>query len=182
VNVKYPCCSTLREQIESTLHQTLASPTEGVRHDEHSTEDNGHGRVENRHCTILIDPKGLAGQDEWEKLRVIGMYVRERQVGDAKPTIETSYFIGSKVTSAKNYLKALRNHWGIENNLHWQLDVTFGEDANRVTKRSGGTGAQVGADDVKATSLEKKPCLQTGGCRIRPAISRRRAVCQRKCR
>jgi predicted transposase YbfD/YdcC len=128
---------TLREQIESTLHQTLASNREDVRHDEHSTADKGHGRVENRHCTILIDPKGLAGQDEWEKLRVIGMYVRERQVGNAKPTIETSYFIGSKVTSAKNYLKALRNHWGIENNLHWQLDVTFGEDANRVTKRSG---------------------------------------------
>lgn len=89
---------TLREQIETTLRDTLASNMKGVQHDECSSEDKGHGRVENRHCTIVIDPKGLVGQKEWENLRVIGMYVRERQVGTTKPTIETSYFIGSKVT------------------------------------------------------------------------------------
>jgi hypothetical protein len=50
---------------------------------------------------------------------------------------EVRYIIGSRKTSAKVYGKALRNHWGIENALHWQLDVTFGEDDNRVTKRNG---------------------------------------------
>ena len=76
-------------------------------------------------------------QEEWEKLRVVGMCVRERQVGKAEPTLEASYFIGSKVMSAKAYGKAMRHHWRIENNLHWQLDVSFAEDANRVTKRNG---------------------------------------------
>ena len=53
-------------------------------------------------------------------------------------TEELRYFIGSKQASAKVYGQALRGHWGIENSLHWQLDVTFDEDRNRVSKRNGG--------------------------------------------
>ena len=48
------------------------------------------------------------------------------------------YFIGSKRCSVRRYGKVLRNHWGIENNLHWQMDVTFGEDASRIQNRHGG--------------------------------------------
>jgi predicted transposase YbfD/YdcC len=50
-------------------------------------------------------------------------------------TTETRYFIGSRKASAKVYGRTLRRHWSIENNLHWQLDVSFGEDNNRVSKR-----------------------------------------------
>ena len=49
--------------------------------------------------------------------------------------MEVRYFCGSRRASAKVYGEALRNHWGIENNLHWQLDVSFREDENRVSKR-----------------------------------------------
>ena len=52
-------------------------------------------------------------------------------------TTEVCYFIGSRKMAARRYLAALRNHWGIENNLHWQLDVTFHEDASRVENRHG---------------------------------------------
>ena len=52
-------------------------------------------------------------------------------------TGELRYFIGSRKAKAKAYGQALRNHWGIENNLHWQLDVSFNEDKNRVSKRHG---------------------------------------------
>ncbi len=55
-----------------------------------------------------------------------------------KTTCEVRYFIGSKRCSVKRYGKVLRNHWGIENNLHWQMDVTFGEDASRIQNRHGG--------------------------------------------
>ena len=51
--------------------------------------------------------------------------------------METRYFIGSRKASARTYGKVLRDHWRIENTLHWQLDVTFGEDRNRVTRRNG---------------------------------------------
>jgi predicted transposase YbfD/YdcC len=83
----------------------------------------------------LIDPPGLRQQELWADLRVIGMCVSERTVTGQETTAETRYFIGSRKASAKVYVRALRGHWGIENNLHWQLDVSFGEDKNRVSKR-----------------------------------------------
>jgi predicted transposase YbfD/YdcC len=127
----------LLEDIQNAVGQVLEGDAGDIRHEDYATEDRGHGRVEKRHYTILIDPKGIRHHDEWEKLRVVGICVRERQVGNAEPTLEASYFIGSKVMIAKSYANVLRNHWGIENNLHWQLDVSFAEDDNRVTKRNG---------------------------------------------
>lgn len=128
---------TLLAEIKEKIHQALESDFKGVQYDQHTTEERGHGRTEKRHFTILIDPVGIRQQAEWEKLRVVGMCARERQVGTKAATTEVSFFIGSKVMSAKSYTKVLRNHWGIENNLHWQLDVSFAEDNNRVSKRNG---------------------------------------------
>jgi predicted transposase YbfD/YdcC len=127
----------LMADIQALLEKELANNFEGFCQT-HSTSDKGHGRLEKRHYTILKNPQGIRNQEEWTGLKVVGMCVRERQVGKAEPTTEVSYFIGSKLMSAKDYGKALRNHWGIENNLHWQLDVSFAEDDNRVAKRNGG--------------------------------------------
>jgi predicted transposase YbfD/YdcC len=128
---------TLLAEIKAKVLQAVETDFQNVQYDQHTTEERGHGRTEKRHFTILIDPVGLPQQAEWENLRVIGLCARERQVGKEAATTEVSYFIGSKVMSAKSYAKVLRNHWGIENNLHWQLDVSFGEDHNRVSKRNG---------------------------------------------
>ena len=62
------------------------------------------------------------------------MCYSERTV-KGETTSEVRYFIGDKKAGARYYARGLRNHWGIENNLHWQLDVTFWEDNNRVQKR-----------------------------------------------
>jgi predicted transposase YbfD/YdcC len=128
---------TLLAEIKEKVLQAVETDFQDVKHDQYTTEERGHGRTEKRHFTILIDPVGLPQQAEWESLRVIGMCARERQIGSEPAKTEVSYFIGSKVMNAKSYAKVLRNHWGIENNLHWQLDITFGEDANRVSKRNG---------------------------------------------
>lgn len=128
---------SLLAEIKEKMQQALENEFQGIQHDQHTTEERSHGRREKRLFTILIDPVGIPQQAEWKNLRVVGMCVRERQVGTEEAKSEVSFFIGSKVMSAKSYAKVLRNHWGIENNLHWQLDVSFAEDKNRVSKRNG---------------------------------------------
>ena len=65
----------------------------------------------------------------------MGMCLRERTV-NGKTTEEAHYFIGSGRLGAGKAAKALRGHWGIENNLHWQLDVHLGEDKSRIQERN----------------------------------------------
>ena len=102
----------------------------------YTTQESGHGRQERRSYTILRDPKGIRHLEDWAGLCVVGMCTSERTIA-GKTSNEVRYFIGSGRTSAKHYAKVLRNHWRIENTLHWQLDVEFGEDANRVQSRKG---------------------------------------------
>jgi predicted transposase YbfD/YdcC len=126
----------LLEDIQTCLGQVFEDALPGVRHDTHTTTEKGHGRVETRCTTVVFDPPGLRDQDLWPKLCVIGMCRSERTV-NGETSDEVRYFISSKRAGAKDHGEALRNHWGIENNLHWHLDITFGEDASRVQKRGG---------------------------------------------
>ncbi len=103
-------------------------------HDTYTSQERGHGRTEQRSCSILIDPPGFAERVDWPGLRVIGLYYCERRQAGKPVAEELRYFIGSK-PAAQTYGQALRGHWSIENNLHWQLDVSFSEDQNRVRER-----------------------------------------------
>ena len=127
---------SLLADIQNCFVQAVERDFAGLRYDHYETEERGHGRQERRSYEILIDPPPFASQGEWAGLRVIGMCYCEC-VRDGKTTSELRYFIGSRVAKAKVYGSALRNHWRIENNLHWQLDVAFGEDDNRVSRRHG---------------------------------------------
>ncbi len=108
----------------------------GAAGDMYETSERGHGREETRSYFVLPDPEGIRDQGAWAGLKVIGMCLRTR-VANGKRSEEAHYFIGSRVMNAAGYGAGLRGHWGIENHLHWQLDVTFGEDANRVQRRHG---------------------------------------------
>jgi predicted transposase YbfD/YdcC len=102
----------------------------------HTTIDKGHGRLEKRSCTIVEHLAGIADRKLWPGLTTVGMCYRERTVNGETST-ETCYFIGSRRMGARRYAQALRHHWRIENNLHWQLDVSFREDASRIENRHG---------------------------------------------
>ena len=126
----------LLEDIQSCLGAAMETAAVGVLQDSYETQEVGHGRKEKRSYLIVTNPTGIRNQEEWSKLQVVGLCYSEREVA-GKQSEEWHYFIGSRAMSAKQYAAALRGHWGIENNLHWQLDMVFGEDANRVQHRNG---------------------------------------------
>jgi predicted transposase YbfD/YdcC len=125
----------LLTDIENCFEQACETDFVGLDHDTYITQEKGHGRQEERCYTIIRNPRGIRNHDTWRDLCVIGMCGSERTV-NGQTTTEVRYFIGSKKASARYYGKALRHHWGIENNLHWQLDVNFGEDQNRTKERT----------------------------------------------
>jgi predicted transposase YbfD/YdcC len=124
----------LLEDIQAALAQAHESDFAGVAHSIYDSESKGHGRHEKRHVEVLHDVQGIRSKEAWKDLRALGMCFTERTV-KGKTSSEVRYFIGSQKRSARYYALALRQHWGIENNLHWQMDVSFAEDANRTAQR-----------------------------------------------
>jgi predicted transposase YbfD/YdcC len=128
-----------QEHLLADVRQSLVDACEsdfaGLEYDTHETRERGHGREEYRCYSVLHHTAGLRNAKDWAGLTTIGLCYSERTIHGVSSE-EVRYFIGSKRASAKVYGKALRNHWGIENSLHWQLDVTFDEDHNRVSKRT----------------------------------------------
>lgn len=99
-----------------------------------ATHEKAHGRVEERYYTICPVPESLRVEAQrWVHLKAIGMATNVT-LRDGAEQIETRYYILSRYVSAKRFAEGVRSHWGIENHLHWQLDVTFGEDQCRVRK------------------------------------------------
>jgi predicted transposase YbfD/YdcC len=108
----------------------------GITHDYAEEMDKDHGRLEIRRYWIVEDLRTLPDLQNWKGLRSIGKVERECQQGDTR-TLERRYFINSIAAQAKPFAQAVRGHWGVENILHWQLDVVFGEDASRIRKSNG---------------------------------------------
>jgi predicted transposase YbfD/YdcC len=126
----------LLEDIQNAFGKAFDSDFEGMEYDTFQTEEKHHGREERRSYTIIYDPQqAIRNSEEWIDLCVIGMCHSERTV-NGKPGGDVRYFIGSRKASAEIYGNALRNHWRIENCLHWQLDVSFAEDASRIQDRN----------------------------------------------
>jgi predicted transposase YbfD/YdcC len=126
----------LLEDIQAAISRASENNFADVKYDTYETRENGHGREEYRCYTVLHSTEGIRNAAAWSSLSTIGFCYSERTI-DGVTSEELRYFIGSKKARAKVYGKALRNHWGIENQLHWQLDVGFNEDKNRVSKRQG---------------------------------------------
>ncbi|WP_289768632.1 ISAs1 family transposase, partial [Muribaculum intestinale] len=105
----------------------------------YTTEEKGHGRVEKRTCSImdttLLEQEGM--YEKWPGLKRIIKMERERTENGARSR-ETIYYLSSvEKDEASYYAMRIRAHWGIENKLHWHLDVTFREDMCRVRAKNG---------------------------------------------
>ncbi len=126
----------LYEEIEAFFKRELDNGFTGERLSQYEEDAEGHGRQEGRFCVVAEGPEGIRERVGWPSLNVIGMCYSVRNEGDKAEAYNVRYFIGSKKAKARYYGQRMRGHWGVENNCHWQLDVSFREDQSQVRERT----------------------------------------------
>lgn len=99
--------------------------------DTHMTYDNNHGRHECRRYWTTSTLQNLSHKDDWKDIHTVGMVESERTVNEIT-SVERRYYILSGPSDAKAFGSAVRAHWGIENAVHWILDIAFREDDSRI--------------------------------------------------
>jgi predicted transposase YbfD/YdcC len=120
---------TLHQAVIDYIDEQLDGDLSNAR--EHITNEKGHGREEMRTYLQLPAPKSLPGVTLWEGLKTIAL-VTSRCIRDGRETIEVRYYISSLSMGVKQFARAVRGHWGIENTCHWVLDMTYREDESRI--------------------------------------------------
>lgn len=123
---------TLHEQVQEAIAEALEQDAEEI--EEHQTEERGHGRQECRTYALFAKPNSVDPEGQWRDLSAVGMAISERVDGQGRRSMETRYYILSRRITVQEFAEAVRGHWSIENNLHWQLDVSFREDECRVSR------------------------------------------------
>jgi predicted transposase YbfD/YdcC len=124
---------TLHQETADLFAHAQATQFDGLAHTTYRTVEKGHGRIEERAWWVIDDPAVLSylnADGAWPGLASVAMVERERRLGETVQR-ETHYFIAS-VAGAARVGQAVRFHWGIENQLHWVLDIAVREDECRV--------------------------------------------------
>jgi predicted transposase YbfD/YdcC len=132
-----------QEYLEEDVIEAFLDVDEGrsaARIDTHTEHDKGHGRSETRTTQTMAVPEGLRNQKAWRDVRSIARCTRTYQERGGEKS-EVRYFISSLKPYAKRLARAIRSHWGVENGLHWVLDMYFAEDRNR--SRTGNAAANL---------------------------------------
>jgi predicted transposase YbfD/YdcC len=139
---------TLSAAVQAVFEAALARDYAGC--DRHATQERGHGREEERYVAVVTAPSGLPA--EWSDVAAVIEVTRQRTVGDTT-SCESHYYVASFAGSAAAFGQSIRDHWQIENGLHWVLDVAFREDERQT--RAGHAGENLARLRRVATSLLK---------------------------
>ena len=132
----------LSKAIQAHFEDHLEDDFDRIKVSRHRTVNKDHGRIEERDYLVTPLPDDFPEASRWKNLRALGIAINNTQ-RNGKLSTEVRYYILDKYISAKRFGGFTRGHWGIENNLHWQLDVTFGEDACRVRKANGAANMSI---------------------------------------
>jgi len=143
----------LHEDIKAFFDTATEHNFNRVKYDFDEQIDFGHGRIETRRCWVSSNLMTLRKSNKWKGLKQIVKVQRKREI-KGKKSSEDAYYISSKNQSAKEINHAARQHWGVENSLHWVLDVTFREDESRI--RRGNAAENFAVSRHIALNLVKK--------------------------
>ena len=124
----------LYKNVEEIFKEAISKGFEGFKYSDYHTKEEEHGREEIRHYLMLSDiQERIDPGKKWMNLQSVGMVEYIRKV-NGKTKVETRYYISSLTDNAKLLGESVRSHWGIENSLHWVLDVALREDDCRIRK------------------------------------------------
>jgi predicted transposase YbfD/YdcC len=125
----------LREAITAHFLRHLERDLEGLKYRRFETEDEGHGRLDERSYFLTPVPADFPLKKEWPWVKALGYSVRFTRRADGTESDEVRYYVLSRYLSGKRFAEAVRGHWAIES-MHWVLDVTFREDDSRTRERT----------------------------------------------
>jgi predicted transposase YbfD/YdcC len=116
----------LHEVVQRCFDEQLEDDCRSVACRRHESHKRGHGRVDDRYYYLAKLPKEFPEREKWAKLAAIGLAARMTTNARGKETSSIRYYITSRWMSGEKFASAVRGHWGIENSVHWLLDVTDG--------------------------------------------------------
>ena len=95
-----------------------------------------HGvRTDTRTCSIITDLRFFPDAEQWANLKTL-IHIRSQRTINGKLSVEDRFYLTSLKHDAKSLMAAVRRHWSVENNLHWQLDVSFNEDKLKLKEKN----------------------------------------------
>ena len=124
----------LHQSIHDFFAEHLEDDCESIACRRDETHEQGHGRIDDRYYYLAKLPDDFPLKEKWPGIKAIGMAARITEHKNGKRSDDVRYYITSRYMGGKKFAAAVRGHWGIENSLHWQLDVNFGEDQCRLRK------------------------------------------------
>lgn len=124
----------LLNAVQTEFEQHLEDESVSRSVSRYEEKEKGHGRIEWRTYYQMTVPKDLYGRDEWAGLKTLGAAIRIYEQ-DGEEEFDVRYYLSSLRRNGKQFANAVRSHWGIENTLHWSLDMTYREDESRVRNR-----------------------------------------------
>lgn len=155
----------LAEDVEQEFKHALADGFAHMNHRYREVVDKGHGRIEKRQYWYTHDVQGLGTLERWPQLRGMVM-CRATRTDQGETSVEDRYFITSCIHDDVAIIAdAIRNHWAIENGLHWVLDIAFLEDQSRI--RAGYAAENIAAIRKIAINVIKKSTSRKGGVKAK---------------